>query len=235
LKCLIGKMHKRPLLTFLMFFSLIGAAFAQRPDFSAPKTKTDSVKMKADSVKSKPFSPSLVDEKIYHPDSTHSPRRAVLHSLMIPGWGQVYNRKWWKVPIVYGGLSSIAIAYIFNQRNYTENLAIARYRREGTVPGPDDDHYDLYMQYARYGYSDQSINDAVRGYRRYRDLSALGFVAMWGIQIIDAYIDAKFIHSYTMDNNLSFRVTPQLMNQPIYAYSAPSAYIPGLKVTFTFR
>lgn len=226
---------QRSLLTFLIFFGVISAAWAQRPDFSAPKTKADSVKAKRDSLRSKAFSPSIVDEKIYHPDSTHSPRKAVMRSLMIPGWGQVYNRKWWKVPIAYGALGMIGWAYGFNQKYYTENLAIAQYRRRGYVPGPEDDYYELYQQYAQYGYTDQSVNDAVRGYRRYRDLSALGFVAMWGIQIIDAYIDAKFIHSYSMDNNLSFRITPQLMSQPMYAYGLQSAYIPGLKVTFTLR
>jgi len=191
--------------------------------------------MKRDSLRSKAFSPSVVDEKVYHPDSTHKPSKAVMHSLIIPGWGQIYNKKWWKVPIVYGGLGLIGWAYAFNQTNYKENLAIAQYRKRGYVPNPNDDYYELYQQYALYGYSDAAINDAVRGYRRYRDISVLGFVGMWGIQVIDAYIDAKFIHSYTMDNNLSFRITPQFINQPMYAYSSAGAYIPGLKVTFTIR
>ena len=226
---------QRTVLTFLLIFGLACAACAQRPDFSPPKSKADSVKAKLDSLKSKAFAPSIVDEKIYHPDSTHSPRKAVMHSLMIPGWGQVYNRKWWKVPIAYGALGLIGWAYAFNQKYYAENLTIAQYRKRGYVPNPNDAYYETYQQYAQYGYSDQTINDAVRGYRRYRDLSILGFAGMWGIQIIDAYIDAKFIHSYTMDNNLSFRVTPQLMTQPMYAYGIQSAYVPGLKVTFTLR
>ena len=213
----------------------MGAAFAQRPDFSPAKTKADSAKIKSDSLRSKVFIPSIVDEKVFHPDSTHSPRKAVMHSLMIPGWGQAYNKKWWKLPIVYGGLGLIGWAYVFNQTYYKENLAIAQYRKRGYVPNPTDPYYQTYVQYAQVGYTDQTINEAVRGYRRYRDISVLGFVGMWGIQIIDAYIDAKFIHSYTMDNNLSFRVTPQLMTQPMYAYGIQSAYVPGLKVTFTLR
>jgi hypothetical protein len=226
---------QRTVLTFLILFCVVGAACAQRPDFSPPKTKADSVKAKQDSLKSKAFAPSIVDEKVYHPDSTHSPRKAVMHSLMIPAWGQVYNKKWWKVPIVYGGLGLIGWMYVFNQTNYKENLTIAQYRKRGYVPGPNDAYYQTYLLYAQYGYSDQTINDAVRGYNRYRDMSVLLFVGMWGLQIIDAYIDAKFIHSYSMDNNLSFRVTPQLMSQPMYAYGMQSAYVPGLKVTFTLR
>ncbi|WP_377101684.1 DUF5683 domain-containing protein [Mucilaginibacter calamicampi] len=213
----------------------MGAAWAQRPDFSAPKTRADSVKARQDSIKSKIFAPSIVDEKVYHPDSTHSPKKAVLHSLMVPGWGQAYNRKWWKVPIAYGGLGLIGWMYAFNQENYSQNLTIAQYRKRGYVPNPNDAEYQLYQQYAQYGYSDATINEAVRGYRRYRDLSVLLFVGMWGIQVIDAYIDAKFIHSYSMDNNLSFKVSPQLLTQPMYAYGFASAYVPGLKVTFTLK
>lgn len=214
---------------------MVAAARGQRPDFGVPKTKADSVKAKADSLRSKVFAPSIVDEKIYHPDSTHSPRKAVMHSLMVPGWGQLYNHKWWKVPMVYGGLGLIGWMYVFNQQYYKENLTIAQYRKRGYVPNPNDAYYQTYQQYAQYGYSDQTINEAVRGYRRYRDLSVLLFVGGWGLQIIDAYIDAKFIHSYTMDNNLSFKVSPQLISQPVYAYSLSGAYVPGLKVTFTFR
>lgn len=213
----------------------MGAAWAQRPDFSPPKTKVDSAKAKLDSLRSKVFIPSTVDEKVYHPDSTHSPRRAIMHSLMVPGWGQLYNRRWWKVPIVYGGLGLIGWMYVFNQNYYKENLAIAQYRKRGYVPNPNDAYYETYQLYAQYGYTDQTINEAVRGYRRYRDLSVLLFVGGWGLQIIDAYIDAKFIHSYTMDNNLSVKIRPQLISQPMYAYSLSSAYVPGLKVTFTFK
>ncbi len=227
-------MH-RTVLTFLIFLGLAGAALAQRPDFSPPKTKADSLKARLDSLKSKRFSPSITDEKVYHPDSNHIPRRAVMHSLMIPGWGQIYNRKWWKVPVVYGGLGLLGWMYVFNQNYYTENLAIAQYRQRGFVPGPNDKYYELYRQYQQYGYDGAAIIAAARGYRRYRDMAVLLFAAGWGIQIIDAYIDAKFIHSYSMDSNLSFKVSPQLISQPMYAYGYQSAYVPGLKVTFTLK
>lgn len=81
---------------------------------------------------------------------------------------------------------------------------------------------------------DANLSDARENSRRNRDLSILGFLAVWGIQAIDAYIDAKFIHSYTVDNNLSFKVAPGIINQPVYAQGANNAYIPGIKVTFTF-
>jgi hypothetical protein len=53
--------------------------------------------------------------------------------------------------------------------------------------------------------------------------------------MIDAYIDAKFIRSYTMDNNLSFKITPTVMDQPSYAFTNSNSYIPAVKITFTFK
>src|ERR1700759_4002173 len=62
--------------------------------------------------------PRVKKEKVYHPDSTHSPHKAVIRSLIIPGWGQVYNHRWWKVPIIYGVLGSLGYGIVFNTQNY---------------------------------------------------------------------------------------------------------------------
>jgi hypothetical protein len=211
------------------------AAVAQRPEISAKKSKADSIQAKHDSLRSKPFVPKITGDRIYHPDSNHSPHTALIHSLLIPGWGQVYNHVWWKVPIIYVGLGFAGWLYVFYEKAYSENLAIAKYRERGTSPNPGDKYYDLYQEYSYYNYPDQSITDAVRAYARYRDLSAFGFVAGWGIQALDAYVDAKFIHSYSMDNNFTFKVTPGLINQPMYAQNFNGSIIPGLKLTFTLK
>jgi hypothetical protein len=101
------------------------------------------------------------------------------------------------------------------------------------LPVKGEKYYEAYYTYAPY--STDAINSAVVAARRNRDLSVIGFVAAWGINIIDEYIDAKFIHSYTMDNNLSFKVKPTLVTPPVYAGNFNSAVNPGLKITFTFN
>ncbi len=250
LKCLIGnlpgcgaprmvtiliKMGKYLLLVcFLAGYSF--TAIAQKPDTTSAdiKSKTDSlVSTKSDTDVTRSFAPKQKKEKIYHPDSTHSPHKAVIRSLLIPGWGQVYNHRIWKVPVIYGVLGLLGWAVEFNNTYYNEFLAISKYREHGTMPGPKDPYYAEYQLYA--SQPNQALYSATDAYRRNRDLSILGIVGFWGINAVDAYIDAKFIHSYTVDSKLSIKVTPQLINQPMYAQNSIGGYIPATKITFALR
>jgi hypothetical protein len=212
-------------IVFVMVFAF--AAKAQTVD-TAVAGKKDTVK-KASNTAPGSFAPPIKKEKAYHPDSLHSPHKAVMHSLMVPGWGQMYNHRWWKVPIVYGGIGLLASAVIFNQNYYTEFITLSRYRKSGVAPVPGNKYYAEYVAYTNV--PDQNIYDAADNYRRNRDLSILGILAAWGIQTIDAYIDAKFIHSYTVDNDLAMKITPGIINQPVYANTS---FIPAIKITFTF-
>ncbi len=148
-----------------------------------------------------------------------------MRSLMIPGWGQVYNHRWWKVPLIYAGIGLLGDAVVFNQHYYSIFLKEAQLREKGIQTGRRPEYSQV---------SDADIINATDGYRRNRDLCILGVLGAWGIQMIDAYIDAKFIRSYTMDNNLSFKISPGVVNQPVYAFNN-SPIIPAIKITFTFR
>jgi hypothetical protein len=213
-------------------------ALAQKPDTTtrspAVKNSTDtSISASADTDVNRNVKPKPKKEKVYHPDTLHNPHKAVMRSLMIPGWGQVYNHRWWKVPVIYAGLSLFTVAIIYNTKYYNQFLAISTYREHGTPPNPGDKYYYEYHLYA--AYPDQAIYDATDGYRRDRDLCILGFLGVWGINMIDAYIDAKFISAYTVDNNLSMKVAPTFLNQPVYALTPVGSLIPGIKITFTLR
>ena len=216
-KCLL-------LVCFIIGFGLI--AKAQNPDTVAVKSKKDSLNRVKDSVTSKRYYPKITKEKTYHPDTLHSPHKAVMRSLMIPGWGQLYNHRWWKVPIIYTGMGLLVDGIIFNQQYYSSILTEAKLRERGITEGRN-------QNYA--GISDSDIYSALDSYRRDRDLCILGLVGAWGIQMIDAYIDAKFIRSYTMDNNLSIKISPSVMGQSLYAFSGAGSVIPAVKITFTVR
>jgi hypothetical protein len=227
-------MYKCFLIACLVIVSTV-VVKAQQIDSLGQKSKTDKkLQARLDSAKANPIVPKY-KPKVYHPDSNHSPHTAVMHSLMIPGWGQIYNHQYWKLPIIYPGLALLATVYIYNHRNYTVNLKVAQDREKGTAPAPGASEYVLYNQYQQYNISSQAINDAVTGYKRGEEVGVFIFIGGWGIQVIDAYIEAKFQHSYSIDNNLSFKVSPTLMTQPVYAANFNGSYIPGLKLTFTLR
>jgi hypothetical protein len=228
-------MYKYLLLLWLIIFS-IDTVSAQTAD-TIPKAairagSKDTLKGKRkDTLAIK--SPKVKKERVFHPDSLHSPHKAVMHSLMIPGWGQVYNRQWFLVPVIYGGLGLLADAVIYNNKYYKEFLQLSKYREYGTTVTQGMPYYSdaiLYQQEP-----DQAIYDANDGYRRNRDLSILGFAGAWGIQVIQAYVQAKFMHSFTVDDNLSLNVEPGVMNQPsLFAQTATNSLMPGLKITVTF-
>jgi Family of unknown function (DUF5683) len=214
---------------FLIWFVIgfVLAAKAQKLDTGAVKSKSEILSQKHDSVTSKRFVPKVTKEKVYHPDTLHDPHKAVIRSLIIPGWGQLYNHRWWKLPFVYTGLGLLGDVIIFNQHYYSIFLKEALLREKGA---------DVKLRNPLLS----EVNDAdvvtyTDLYRRNRDLGILGTVGFWGVQMIDAYIDAKFIRSYTMDNNLSFKVSPGIINQPVYALNNNGAIIPAIKITFTLR
>ncbi len=227
----------------VMIWLVAGFVFigrAQTPDTTSsatPKVKAkDTLKatrQDTDIIRSN--APKIRKPKVYHIDTTHSPHKAVIRSLIIPGWGQVYNHKIWKVPIIYGALGLLGDAIVFNNKYYKEFLQLSIYRNHLITPKPGDPYYNEFVAYKAAGYSDQAIYNAKDGYRRNRDLSILGVVVFWGVNAVDAYIDAKFIHSYTLDNNFSMKITPSVLNPPtLFAQNSGTAYIPGIKATFTF-
>ena len=239
-KCWIGKMCKQ-LLFALLFVSLAFAATAQQPD-TLKAAAADTVPAKKDTVARTSFAPKIKKERIYHPDSTHSPRTARIRSTILPGWGQLYNRKWWKVPIIYSGLGLLGWAIVYNQQYYNQFLALGQIKRQYLNQPPTEGQplYDKYIKYKKEynlyaGLSAEVMYNAADGNRRNRELSILGVIGLWGLNIVDAYIDAKFINSFTVDNDLSMKVAPGLISQPVYASNFNSAYIPGIKITFTLK
>jgi len=125
--------------------------------------------------------------------------------------------------------------FFFNEQCYHEFLALSKAReRPYLTPLPGSKYYIDYVLYQ--GQQTQTIYNIKDSYRRDRDLSIMGFAAFWGIQMLDAYIDAKFKRSYTMDTDFSYKIDPTIINQQsLYVQSSNSPVIPGIKLTFTLR
>ena len=133
---------------------------------------------------------------------THSPRKAALLSAVIPGAGQIYNKKYWKVPIIYAGAAGIGYAFSFNQAKYIEYRNAYKVR---LINGPG-----TLGNYPRY--SDGDLNTLQKYYHRYRDLSVIGGVLLYFLNVVDATVDAHLFGFSVEDKDFAFQIQPTIIN-----------------------
>lgn len=193
---------------------------------SAGAQNRDSL-LKPDTVRTKPAVTSPVKnapvvKSAARLELEKMPRRAAIRSAIIPGWGQLTNRRWWKVPLVYGGFVGIALVYDFNQTNYKIFLKEAQNRQFNeqnpkAAPRPVNPAYQTL--------STNGIITIKDSYRRDRDLTILGGLAFYAVTIIDAYVDAKFFR-FDINDELALQVQPSFQNsQPGRAGGLPVASV----------
>lgn len=120
------------------------------------------------------------------------PTKASFYSALLPGLGQAYNKKYWKIPIVYGAIGTSFYFYINNNEKYHSYRDAYKRRLQGF----NDDQY----QYL----DDSRLIQAQRFYQRNRDLSLLVTVAFYVLNIVDANIDAH-LAQFNVNDNLSFQ------------------------------
>lgn len=144
-----------------------------------------------------------------------SSKRALWLSLVLPGAGQIYNRKYWKLPIIYGGFLGCTYALLWNQQMYKDYS-------QAYLDIMDDDpntHSYLDMLPPRYDITGREeqfktiFKNKKNYYRRYRDLSAFCFVGVYLLSVIDAYVDAQ-LSEFDITPDLSLQVEPAIINQP---------------------
>lgn len=172
-----------------------------------------------------------------------NPNRAMLYGL-VPGMGQLYNRKYWKLPIVYGAFMGCAYAVTWNQMQYSDYATAYKdyvtdqlaYQQTGKLPDNLHDSWQIFIPVgssAESALKDTSFkeNRIKRGkdyYRRYRDLSIIISVGVYLISILDAYVDAQ-LFDFDISQDLSMRVEPAVTPKTRYT---PQAY--GVNCSFKF-
>jgi hypothetical protein len=135
----------------------------------------------------------------------HSPTRAAIYSAILPGLGQGYNRKYWKIPIVYAGFGVITYFIINNTSQYRD------YKEAYTYVASGDSSYTDNELVGKY--DEQQLLDGKNYYRRNMELSYI-IGALWYIlNIIDASVDAHFF-DYDVSEDLSIRVDPMMHVRP---------------------
>ena len=140
---------------------------------------------------------TAVEKKIY------SPKVAARRSAILPGLGQIYNKKYWKLPIIYGGLGVTGYIFFDNLKTYKEYKFAYSARIKAQPPNPDSTDYnqleDIYKVL-----SPNSIRAARDEFRRYVDYSALIFILLWGLNVVDAAVDAH-LKAFDVSPDLSLR------------------------------
>jgi len=137
----------------------------------------------------------------------HNPKLATKRSLILPGWGQAYNKQYWKIPIVYGALSIPAITFIYNNNVYKEAKFAYEARFKATVAGGKDST-DFNTLDPKYQKADANAIQSLRNAaRRDRDYSIFWFLIVWGLNIADATVFGH-LKDFDVSNNLSLNICP---------------------------
>lgn len=230
-------------LLLLVFFSVASTAFAQtdpkvvRVDstLTNPDAKKDSVfNRKKDSVVNLRSSNRLEEKPAVVKDSARLAlerlsKLATRRSMIVPGWGQITNKRWWKVPILYAGFVGLGLVIDFNQKNYKELLTELRYNDRVKNDTTKEQKW-LNPAFANYNYN--NIIDAKDYYRRNRDLSYLVIGVLYAVNVIDAYVDATFFR-FDVSKDLSLKFTPSF--NPSYASSSNPSFSPAIKLQLSFK
>lgn len=157
----------------------------------------------------------------------HSPKKAWIFSTVLPGLGQAYNEKYWKIPVIYAGLGTLF--YFANDMNKKYNAY-----REG------------YIDYIKYKDGDSTATSFLEldkinpggeverqiifykdQFRRSRDLMIISMAGVYFLNIIDALVDAHF-YDYDVSDDISLKIKPDINGSPVFAQSI------GLRIRVTF-
>jgi len=196
----------RTLFVFLLLF--MSLAFISRGQ-STPASFDTLISTAADTL-------SAGGKKKFDYAKRFDPRRALLFSAVMPGMGQVYNKKYWKLPLVYGGLGAGVYVMNFYQDQYRQ------YRNElleslSTQTFPS----------AKFNLSEATLRRGVDFYRRKRDFTIVLLGLGYLLQIVDAHVDAH-LKEFKYNPNLRVSLEPEINQDPVVGRTS------GMALKFTF-
>ena len=148
-------------------------------------------------------------KKIWKPDVA----TATWLALVIPGGGQIYNRKYWKLPIVYGGFVGCMYAYNWNGQMYKD------YRQAYLDIMDSDPNTNSYKDFFRPGYNFEANKEYLKSvfkkrkdrYRRWRDLSIFATIGVYALSVLDAYVDAQ-LATFDISDDVNLSIEPQVIS-----------------------
>ena len=190
----------------------------------------------ADSMRAR-ITVEKIDEAVQKTFWVPDPKKSLWYAIIFPGGGQIYNRKYWKLPLIYGGILGCVYALNWNDTMYSD------YSRAYIDLMDDNPNTKSYENFLPVGYDIEGNKSRLQTifankkdyYRRYRDLSLFCMIGVYGLSILDAYIDAEMMN-FDISKDLSMKVRPTVIGeQNIYARKAmhvPNSY--GVSLNFCF-
>jgi hypothetical protein len=136
----------------------------------------------------------------------YSPRTAAIRSAIFPGLGQIYNKKYWKLPIVYAAMGISGGVFLYNLGNYKSTRFAYKVKYNMRVNGTDTALYPKIKANLK-PLSEESLRFYRDQFRRDIDFSALFFILLWGLNVVDATVDAH-LKSFDVSPNLSLGIHP---------------------------
>ncbi|CAN5746401.1 hypothetical protein BH10BAC2_BH10BAC2_43990 [soil metagenome] len=210
---------KKIIISFLVSF-IVTTLYAQndKEQLATMSVMDTSIKIKTDTTivakESVPLTDSMLRLK-------HDPAKATRRSAILPGWGQAYNKQYWKIPLVYAALGITAGTFVYNNKWYQ------RTREAYTIViNGDTANYDQ-IDPKLVGLIDypESLQFYRNDFRKNRDYSVLFFLIAWGVNVVDATVFGH-LKDFDVSDDLSMHVTPTF---------DLSTKTPGLGLTFNFK
>lgn len=197
---------------FILTFILIMAVNVRAQQDSAAPTLPH--KLAPDTLINGGGSELMLDQS----PTKRSPKKAALFSTVFPGGGQIYNHKYWKLPIVYGALATVGFFYFNNRFWYLEY-------KDAYLN--DLDETKAPSVYALQGVSTTQLRTAADQSQQFMEYSMLAFAVLYGLQIVDATVDAHLFY-FDVSEDLSMNWQPSLQ------MTTNQQFVQGLSLNFTF-
>lgn len=182
--------HLKTRLCKLVFFTILGVQCAA---LTYGQTDSTEVVLEVEKGRVEGEVQEVTTESIY---KIHSPKKATIMSAVLPGLGQIYNKKPWKVPILYGGF---AVAGWF----LNDNLKRIDLYKNGFIAETDDDPNTVNNT----GFTPPQLEELINQYKTWRDLSYIAIAAIYVLNIIDANVDAHLFY-FDVGEDLSLNIQP---------------------------
>lgn len=225
-------------LNILVLTFVCACAHSQVPDTmrvridSLQRIPTDTLPLLSDTIQ---YNDTVVSKTKNGTDTVvvkkkvHSPRKATMRSLIIPGWGQIYNKKYWKVPIVYGAIGFPAYLFTYNRKWYNKTKyalsIVANDRYTGQAAADSLAKVDKQLAFLVEQKALGSLVTYRNEFRRDMDYAILFTILMWGLNVVDATVDGH-LKGFDVSDELSLKVRPTLM---------PNTLTPALSLVVNFK